>query len=126
MSVTFGVELRDADGVYRGVRGTPEVNFSNGNANAVLSALGRDLAPDYCGSMTPQEFEAGLARFERAVAQGRGSEFERSTEHSGGPGTGRCEVYSCGLDLTGLARRLDALAQVARAAADLDAEMGWG
>lgn len=126
MGVDFhAVRFNRAKGWMEIIPGTPDHHFCNSNAGIVLDALGLDLAPDYCGSMKPEEFDRRFQRYEAAFAQGRGEEFARTTTDTG-PDTEHCRVISFGISAEDVRRRLHALALVVKFAREHGGELGWG
>ncbi len=126
MSMTFRAVLREKDGVWRGVEGSPEVNLSNSNALAVLNALGID-SPDGYGSIPASEWAERGRRFARALKQGRGSEFmgrpdpavEALTKGLG------ARVIGQVIDALGIWERLVRIAVVYHFAEANEADIGW-
>ena len=123
MSMDFAAKRKNrAKGWWEFVPGTPEVNFGNANARAVLMSIG--IEPDDCGLMTPAAFKAGCIKFAHAVEQGRASEFGRTGDN--GTGANGCRWFELGLTATDIKRKLLSLKPVYDCAVATDSMIGWG
>lgn len=130
MSVDFDIrELRRMEvggetvDVWCVVEGAPAgLNLANGNARLVLDALGIE-AEDLCGQVAPSELLARIGRARAGLAE-QPSEFERSLNESGGPGTGQCRMVTPGLTADQILDRLARLEALASACAPGQV-IGW-
>jgi hypothetical protein len=134
MSVTFGGYIEDPSAKY-GLRSVSlgdddhGLNFNNANALALLSLLKltegqRPGEDDLCGAVTLAVARRAVM-YARATFARRAQAFTRQEEQ--GEGTQGARFVSCGLDVDGLSRRLEAFAAHVEALAQAGAShISWG